>query len=89
MKKGIVTVFIILGILVLGVLIWALVFNGGLAENAMNAIADPINNMYSNMVGDEGNNFLIGNGEEDGEGGIAFGDGANNLGSAADNAWGE
>lgn len=86
MKKGIVTVFIILGILVLGVLIWALVFNGGLAENAMNAIAQPINNMYSNMVGDEGTDFLIGN--ED-EAGIAFGENANNLGQAADNAWGE
>lgn len=84
MKKGIVTVFIILGILVLGVIIWGVVFNGGLAENAMNAIANPINDMYGNMIGDNNANIING-GATDGDG-FDF-DGQNNLGDAEDTAW--
>ena len=84
MKKGIVTVFIILGILVLGVIIWGVVFNGGLAEGAMNAIANPINDMYGNMIGDDKANIING-GAKDGDG-FEFGS-QNNLGDAEDTAW--
>lgn len=84
MKKGIVTVFIILGILVLGVIIWGVIFNGGLAENAANAVANPINDIYGNMVGDDNAN-LINGGADDGDG-FAFNQ-QNNLGDAKDQAW--
>ena len=84
MKKGIITVFIILGILVLGVIIWGVVFNGGLAENAMNAVANPINDMYGNMVGDDNAN-LINGGADDGDG-FNFNQ-QNNLDDAKDQAW--
>lgn len=50
MNKTIVKVFVILGILVLALLIWAFVFGNGLAS-IFNAIITPINSIYSTIVG--------------------------------------
>lgn len=52
MNKTIVKVFVILGILVLALLIWAFVFGNGL-ETIFNAIIEPINNIYRAMTGDK------------------------------------
>lgn len=57
MKKTIITVFIILGILVLALLIWAFVFNGGGLPAIMNGVIRPINTIYQNMTG--GSDSLI------------------------------
>lgn len=57
MKKTIITVFIILGILVLALLIWAFVFNGGGLPAIMNGIIKPINSIYMSMTG--GSDSLI------------------------------
>lgn len=50
MNKTIVKVFVILGILVLALLIWAFVFGNGLAS-IFNAVIAPINSIYSAIVG--------------------------------------
>lgn len=55
MKKTIITVFIILGILVLALLVWAFVFNGGGLQTIMNGVIQPINNIYKKMTGGSGN----------------------------------
>ncbi len=52
MKKGIVTVFIVIGILVLGLIIWAVVFNGGF-QQAFEAVANTINGIWGGLVGDD------------------------------------
>lgn len=57
MNKTIVKVFVILGILVLALLIWAFVFGNGLST-IFNAIITPINDIYSAIVG-EGEGPLI------------------------------
>ena len=51
MNKTIVKVFIILGILVLALLVWAFVFGNGL-QSIFNAIIAPINGIYQAMTGD-------------------------------------
>ena len=56
MNKTIVKVFVILGILVLALLIWAFVFGNGLSS-IFNAVIAPINGVYSAIVG--GNKSLI------------------------------
>lgn len=53
MNKTIVKVFIILGILVLALLIWAFVFGNGL-ETIFNAVINPINSIYRGMTGGSG-----------------------------------
>lgn len=50
MKKGLVTVFIVLGILVAGLLIWAFVFGDGF-NSIYNAFATQINNVWENLTG--------------------------------------
>lgn len=50
MNKTIVKVFIILGILVLALLIWAFVFGNGLSS-IFDAIIAPINGIYKAIVG--------------------------------------
>lgn len=50
MNKTIVKVFVILGILVLALLVWAFVFGDGL-QTIFNAIIAPINNIYQAMTG--------------------------------------
>lgn len=52
MNKTIVKVFIILGILVLALLIWAFVFGNGLST-IFNAVIDPINGIYWSITGDK------------------------------------
>jgi len=56
MNKTVVKVFIILGILVLALLIWAFVFGNGL-ETIFNAVIAPINGIYQSMTG--GSDSLI------------------------------
>lgn len=58
MNKTIVKVFVILGILVLALLVWAFVFGNGL-ETIFNAIIEPINNIYRAMTGGEATDSLI------------------------------
>lgn len=50
MNKTIVKVFVILGILVLALLVWAFVFGNGLST-IFNAVIDPINNIYWAITG--------------------------------------
>ena len=50
MNKTIIKVFIILGILVLALLIWAFVFGNGL-QTIYNAVITPINAIYRSMMG--------------------------------------
>lgn len=58
MNKTIVKVFVILGILVLALLVWAFVFGNGL-ETIFNAIIEPINNIYRAMTGGKADASLI------------------------------
>ena len=58
MNKTIVKVFVILGILVLALLIWAFVFGNGLSS-IFNAIIEPINNIYRAMTGGKADASLI------------------------------
>lgn len=58
MNKTIVKVFVILGILVLALLVWAFVFGNGL-ETIFNAIIEPINNIYRAMTGGTEGDSLI------------------------------
>lgn len=51
MKKGLVTVFVIIGILVLGLIIWAVVFNGGF-QQAFDSIGNTINGIWGGITGD-------------------------------------
>ena len=51
MKKGLVTVFVIIGILVLGLTIWAVVFNGGF-QQAFDAVGNTINGIWGGITGD-------------------------------------
>lgn len=76
MKKGIITVFIILGILVLALLIWGAVFNNGGLNTALNAICTPINDIYKAMTGSENNLIDIGqsDADEDGNGNLTAND---------------
>lgn len=57
MNKTIVKVFIILGILVLALLIWAFVFGNGL-ETIFNAVIAPINGIYQAMTGNTGSSLI-------------------------------
>ncbi len=50
MNKTIVKVFVILGILVLALLIWAFVFGNGIAS-IVDAVGTPINNIYKAISG--------------------------------------
>ena len=52
MKKGLVTVFIVLGILVAGLLIWAFVFGDGF-NGIFKAFATQINNVWQGLTGDD------------------------------------
>lgn len=58
MNKTIVKVFVILGILVLALLVWAFVFGNGL-ETIFNAIIAPINGIYRDMIGGNASDSLI------------------------------
>ena len=58
MNKTIVKVFIILGILVLALLVWAFVFGNGL-QSIFNAIIAPINGIYQAMTGKPATESLI------------------------------
>lgn len=57
MNKTIVKVFIILGILVLALLVWAFVFGNGL-QSIFNAIIAPINGIYQAMTGNTGSSLI-------------------------------
>lgn len=76
MNKTIVKVFIILGILVLALLIWAFVFGNGL-ESIFNAVIDPINGIYRGMTGEPATKSLIPRWSNNN---------ANNIASASSNA---
>ena len=57
MNKTIVKVFIILGILVLALLVWAFVFGNGL-QSIFNAIIAPINGIYQAMTGQNSQSLI-------------------------------
>lgn len=57
MNKTIVKVFIILGILVLALLVWAFVFGNGL-QSIFNAIIAPINGIYQAMTGNSASSLI-------------------------------
>ena len=57
MNKTIVKVFIILGVLVLALLIWAFVFGNGLST-IFNAVIDPINGIYQAMTGQKSQSLI-------------------------------
>ena len=57
MNKTIVKVFVILGILVLALLIWAFVFGNGL-ETIFNAVINPINSIYQGITGDTSSSLI-------------------------------
>lgn len=75
MNKTIVKVFVIIGILLIALLVWAFVFGDGLAT-IFNAVIDPINGIYQSMTGSSG--YLIPRWS------VAS---ANNLAAASDTAW--
>lgn len=50
MKKTIRNVFLVIGVLVLCLMIWAIFFNNSL-EAAWNSIRQPINNAWNSIVG--------------------------------------
>lgn len=77
MNKTIVKVFVILGILVLALLIWAFVFGNGL-ETIFNAVITPINDIYRSMTGKPATESLIPKWDSNNK--------ANNLASASDKA---
>lgn len=52
MKKGLVTVFVVLGILVAGLLIWAFAFGNGF-NGIFKAFATQINNVWQGLTGDD------------------------------------
>ena len=52
MKKGLITVFVVLGILVAGLCIWAFAFGDGF-NGIFNAFADQINNVWRGLTGDK------------------------------------
>lgn len=54
MKKGLVTVFIVLGILVAGLLIWAFCFGDGF-NDIYKAFATQINNIWHGLTGGDDN----------------------------------
>lgn len=57
MNKTIVKVFVILGILVLALLVWAFVFGNGL-QSIFNAIIAPINSIYQAMTGNSASSLI-------------------------------
>lgn len=57
MNKTIVKVFVILGILVLALLIWAFVFGNGLSS-IFNAVIAPINSIYQGMTGNKNSSLI-------------------------------
>lgn len=57
MNKTIVKVFVILGILVLALLVWAFVFGNGL-QSIFNAIIAPINGIYQAMTGQKSQSLI-------------------------------
>lgn len=79
MKKGLITVFIVLGILVAGLCIWAFCFGEGF-NSIYNAFAHQVNNIWRGLTGGEGDDANILN--EDTE---IFG-GAQNVDAAGDAA---
>lgn len=52
MKKGLITTFIIVGILVLALVIWAIVFGGGL-QSVITAVITPINDIWNSITGQQ------------------------------------
>lgn len=52
MKKGLITVFIVLGILVAGLCIWAFAFGDGF-NGIFNAFATQVNNIWHGLTGDD------------------------------------
>lgn len=50
MKKGLITVFIVLGILVAGLCIWAFAFGDGF-NGIFNAFATQVNNIWRGLTG--------------------------------------
>lgn len=58
MKKAIIAVFGIIGVLVLCFLVWAMVFKGGLAQG-WNAIAGQINGAWETITGSTGGDGLL------------------------------
>lgn len=60
MKKGLVTVFVVLGILVAGLLIWAFCFSeeGGF-NGIFKAFAIQINNVWNGLTGDPSGDGLF------------------------------
>lgn len=57
MNKTIVKVFVILGILVLALLVWAFVFGNGL-QSIFNAVIAPINSIYQAMTGNKNQSLI-------------------------------
>lgn len=54
MKKTIITVFIIIGALVLALLVWRLVFaKGGLLQSGWDGVANQVNNTWHTLTGGE------------------------------------
>ena len=76
MNKTIVKVFVIIGILVLALLVWALVFGGGLST-VYSAVVSQINKVWQGVTGD--NQASLVSGEWNPEG--------NNIGEAYDNTF--
>lgn len=59
MKKTIVTVFMIIGVLVLGLIVWALFFNdGGVLQTGWNAVADQVNTTWRKLTGDNNSQLI-------------------------------
>ena len=52
MKKTIVTVFLIIGVLVLGLIVWSLFFSdGGVLQSGWNAVVGQVNKTWSTLTG--------------------------------------
>ena len=54
MKKTIITVFMIIGVLVLGLIVWSLFFSeGGVLQSGWNAVVNQVNSTWQRLTGDE------------------------------------
>lgn len=52
MKKNVLKVFGVIGALLLGFLVWAVVFNnGGVLQTAYNGMISPVNGVYQKITG--------------------------------------
>lgn len=58
MKKTIITVFVLIGVLLICALVWDMVFNdGGIISSVWNAIATPVNNAWK-AIAPNGNDLI-------------------------------